>query len=286
MRTSVDARRLGAILLVVLLALGASGLPLALSYDPAPERAHESVVDMDAGALHLLRGGHAWAATVVLVLVALHLARAHAAGRLRALGRPAAMAGLSTLALLVGAYFSGTILPWDQQGWEAFEHLQTGARVVGAEIGEARAPSGTPLGLLFYAHVLAVPLALLALVLAHVHRGSLRADMARVAGLLRSTLAPALIVLAAIPILAFALPPALGPAPIPGLLVTRPDWPFLWLVPIQDAVGAAGLFALPLAFVIAAALLARRATPSPRRRLVALVLVAGAWGALSVLGAM
>jgi hypothetical protein len=41
------------------------------------------------------------------------------------------LTGVGGLVALVFAFFSGTILPWDQQGWEALQHVQYGFDTVG-----------------------------------------------------------------------------------------------------------------------------------------------------------
>jgi ubiquinol-cytochrome c reductase cytochrome b subunit len=280
----MDARRLGALSLALLVLLAIPGILLALRYVPDPALAHDAVARTDAGPLRLARGAHMWAASLALVIVVVHLARSYLAGRMHAPGRGAALAGLAALALLVGAFFTGTILPWDQQGWEALEHLRAGAALVGIALPGAE-PEAAPLSALFWAHVLALPVALAALLAFHLRRrGGLRADAARVGELARGAWLPTLALVATVAALAFLLPPSFGPAPLAGLQVSRPEWPFLWLVPLQDWLGRAALLALPLAFLVLAALLWRGRVASPARRRVTLLVLAGAWLLLTVVG--
>lgn len=278
----MDARRLGVVTLALLALLAVPGIALALRYVSDPALAHDAIARLDAGPMRAARGVHAWAASFALALVAVHLARAYAAGRMEAPGRAAALAGLAALAVLLLAFFTGTILPWDQQGWEALQHLRGGASVVGIDVPGAT-PTQAPLSFLFWAHVLAVPVALLALLALHLRR---RPDgiARRVAALGRATWIPIAIAAAAVVLLALVAPPALGPAPLEGLVVSRPDWPFLWLVPLQDLFGPIALLALPLALAVGALLLARRGTRAPATRRATLLVATGAWAILTAVG--
>ncbi|HUR67961.1 MAG TPA: hypothetical protein VM370_01850 [Candidatus Thermoplasmatota archaeon] len=276
----VDARRLGAVTLALLLFLALPGIVLSLRYHPEPALAHDAVTASDAGGLRALRGSHWWGASAVLALGALHYARSFAAARLDVPGRRAALAGLAALAILVLAYFSGTILPWDQQGWEALGHAR-------GALGHARgAPADAPLRAIFWLHVLAVPAALAALLSLHLARGGrLAADLRRSARLLASAWKPIAATIALVVALGALSPPSLGPAPFEGIEVARPDWPFLWLVPLQDAMGPLALWALPIAFLIAGAALVSRWEPGATVRRLVLALVIAGWSALTLLGA-
>lgn len=267
-----DARRLGAALGAALVALAIAGVALAVAYAPRPDAAHDAV----RGQTSWLRGAHAWGASAAVALLALVLARAYLAGP-----RRAALAALLALGGAIALYQLGTILPWDQQAWEGFQHLRAASARVGVAWGSAEDPGAAPLAIVFWAHVLPLPLALAGL--AWARRARVRGDLARLGE--RRVLLVAAATLAALGALAVWFPPALGPAPIPGLVVSRPHWPFLWLVPLQDLAGLSALLALPLAFLAGAALLLLRRAPSRRARLVTLALVALAWGALTLWGA-
>lgn len=240
-----DPRKLGAALLVVLLSLGLAGVPLALLYVPTPAGAHASVERLSAGWTGFLRSAHAWAAAGVVALALLHAARAYVAGSVPAV-RGRAVAGVAALALLLATFLAGTILPWDQQSWEALQHLRDGAGLFGIPV-PGKTPAEAPINVAFWAHVLTLPILLIVILAVHLARAGWRPDVARIGLRIRSALPMAGLVLALIVAAALLAPASLGPAPIPGLSVSRPDWPFLWLVPVQDAVGPLGLFALPLA---------------------------------------
>jgi hypothetical protein len=194
--------------------------------------------------------------------------------------------------LLLAAYESGAVLPWDHRAWEAWLHVRDGARLFGLTPGSADDPAATPLALVEGAHIV-LGVAVAAIALAVAWRavqvpGYLRATRrtplrVQVRGYLRAW-APALAVVAlAIP-LALLAPSTLGPAPVAGLYVSRPHWPFLWLVPLQAWFGSAGLLALPL-LLIAGLTLAWRPPRSLRVRRFLLLAVALVLAGLTVAGA-
>lgn len=281
---SPSATTLGAILLALLGLSGLTGIALALAYDASPQRAHRVVADQVGGVLGFLWGVHAWTASLLLVVAALHPSRAWLRGRVREVSWRKWLTGTGALGVLVFAFFSGTILPWDQQGWEAFQHVQYGFDVFGVDLFDAEAPAEAPLDWAFLAHVFAVPALLAATVGWHLWRGlAWRTHARTMVKLVRSGWRRAwpLAVLAVA--LALVWPPLHGPAPVPRLQVTRPDWPFLWLLPVQRWLDSVGLWALPAGV---ASLGALRLVPEGSRawRLAVLGVVAAAWLTLTLFG--
>lgn len=259
-------QHLGPLAAAMALLAALAGAPLALGYAASPAEAHASV----AGMSPFLRGVHAWAASLAVVALLLDLACHWLAGALGA--RPWLGRALGLLALLA-LMQTGAVLAWDQQGWESLRHIRASAGQPGGS------PADAPLPLLFAAH-LGLPVLLLAA--AWLAEPSAR----RWAEGLRG--ARPVVAIAAIAALALAAlaPPGLGPEPIEGIAVSKPDWPFLWLVPLQDLLGPP---ALPLGAAIAGALLLAAARFGARwsdaRRRRALLVAAAAFLALSAWGA-
>lgn len=283
------AARLGAVTLVVLLVVGATGTYLALGYDADPQTAHANARARSDGADAWVWGLHAWSAGLLVVLVLLHAARAFARGKASSFASRRWLAGAGALAVVVTAFFTGTVLPWDQQGWEALTHVQYGVDVVGLSLFDPEVPASAPLDVVFWVHVLAVPALLAAVLAIHLHRprvGGVGRHALRLRALLAAGAPAAAVVAVAAAALAVVAPPLLGPAPFPRLAVSRPDWPFLWLLPLQDRWDSLGLWALPAAVAAGAALpsLGRRWTR--RGRLGLLWTAAAAMVGLSLLGAM
>ena len=254
------APTLAAALVVALGALAATGVALAFAYDAGPDEAHTSMRRIEAGgAWSLVRALHGGSASVALVAAGLAATRAFLDG-----ARPrAALLGGLTVALLLAAYESGAVLPSDQRAAEAWMHVRDGLSLVGI------AP-GAPLPWLAWTHMLVLGAAL----------AGLAAWLTRVAAW---SWRPIALALAAAVALALLAPPALGPAPVAGLAVGTPAWPFLWLVPLQQAWGRGALLVLPFVLVALTALAARSSRLSARARAVVLALVVFAFAGLTAL---
>ncbi len=87
----------------------------------------------------------------------------------------------------------------------------------------------------------------------------------------------ALVLIGILTVLAVLLPPAHGHAPIEGIEVTKPPWPMLWVYPVEDWVGVAGILWATLAIffiLLIVPLVDRSPERHPRRRLP--VMIAGA----------
>jgi quinol-cytochrome oxidoreductase complex cytochrome b subunit len=229
---------LGLASLAMLALAGLAGLPLALRYRP-----DEVPQLLAAQPLAALRALHAWAASILLVLVLAHLLRVALTAAHRPPRRRMWFAGLAMLAALLALFWLGTALRGDQQSFEAWRHGADALALLGV-----RAPAQPPLAALFWLHVLALPLALAA-ALALKLRWLRRLDLAPLPGEgrvpfrahARAGLRVALPAAALVALLAWAAPPALGPAPLPQLEAARPPWPFAWLAPLQDALGTPGI---------------------------------------------
>lgn len=272
-------------LLATLALSGATGITLALAYDWSPTHAHEVVADQVGGVLGWVWSVHAWAATIVLVLALVHPARAWVTGRAAEVGWRKWLTGVAGLGVLVFAFFSGTVLPWDQQGWEAFQHVQYGFDVLGVDLFDVDEPTQAPLGWAFYAHAFAVPGLLVTVVGVHLWRSTDLPSHARRVGQLAKNGARWAGPLAALAVLlAFLWPPFHGPAPVPRLQLTRPDWPFLWMVPVQRWLDSLGLWALPAGLALLGLAPLIPDGGSRRRRLTVLGIVAAGWLALTLVG--
>ena len=107
---------LGGIALVLVLLLMATGLTLALLYDPAPERAYQSIVILQEDLLfgRLLRGVHFWSANLLVIVVGLHLGRVFLTGAFRGARRSNWLIGVGMLFAVLLSAFTGYLLPWDQ----------------------------------------------------------------------------------------------------------------------------------------------------------------------------
>lgn len=211
-------------------------------------------------------------------------------------------------------FYTGTVIKWDQEGIEALRHTQ--------EIGELLGPLGTVLtgaftksvsllGRMYVVHVSLLPILFLGVVVLHLllirHLGispwpfgtleeiryrteheSAKPFTTHVVRLLVYGLVILLVVLA----LAAAFPPPLRPAPKEGIEITKPPWPFLWLLPLEKYFEVKAIlvaFGVLFLGLIAWPFIERAPELDPRRRplaMAALGLALTVWAALTVWGAV
>ena len=250
------AYSLGGIAAMGLLILIASGILLAQFYHPMPQFANASVRAMmqSVRVERIVRGIHYWAAQLVVVTVLLHVIRVFVTGSFKKPREANWIIGVGLLGVTIGLFFTGTVLKWDQEGFEALEHNVAIGEVLG-RLGSWFTPGFTAnvsiLLRLYIAHVSILPGILLLLLLAHfwlVKRHGLSGRhgesgdqmlpfSAHVTHLGRYSLVLLGVVLG----LAVLLPPAVGPAPVEGLEVLQPPSRVLPLFAFENWVGIPGL---------------------------------------------
>ena len=261
---------LGGITFFGFLILAITGIWLAQFYHATPESARDSVVYIMnvAPAGDIVRGVHYWTSNVVMATVLLHLGRVFVTGAYKRPREANWLIGLGLLATTLGLIFTGTVMKWDQEGYEALGHNVEGAKLLGA-IGfwfsTDFATSLPLLGRLYMAHVLILPGLGAGLLLVHmllvkrhgisslpsahdaavdggptpVTTGStFAAHLMRMAGF-------GLVIVAATIVLAVVLPVGLGPRPIPGTETTKPPWMFLPFYPLENWFGLPALLWAP-----------------------------------------
>ena len=291
---------LGGLTAATLFVLIGTGIVLAQFYNPMPEAANASVRDITTHvwAGQLLRGVHYWAAQAMYVLAALHLLRVFLTGSYKQPREANWLIGVIMLALIIGAIFTGTVIKWDQEGFEALAHnLELGRLLGGAGLWFSDNFSvGVPLIVrLYVAHVVIIPGLILALFAVHgllIKRHAVSPKPTDIAptGLdvaseelgpfthhLRRIGAFTLVLIAVLGALAVLLPPGVGPTPVEGIEVTRPSWMFWWVFTLENLwglrailVGTAVLFTL----LIAVPFIDRTSNRWWRRRPVAMVALA------------
>lgn len=153
-----------------------SGVFLAFYYQPTPDKAYASVFYI-SNYVHygwLVRSAHVWGSRLMLVLVLVHMARVFVTASYKHPREFNWVAGVLLLATTFGFAVSGDLLPWDQQGYwstAAVLDLLGEIPVIGAPL-VAFIAGGSSLGeaalTRFYAaHIMLLPAALTALLLAH-----------------------------------------------------------------------------------------------------------------------
>jgi ubiquinol-cytochrome c reductase cytochrome b subunit len=148
---------------------------LALHYSPSVQAAWASVAQLQRSGLgRFLRGLHAHGATFLLGVAALHLLQTVLHGAHRPPRARTFWLGLALLALLLAFCLTGSLLPWDERGWQATQitvGLAGRAPLVGPQLSRIAlggpAPGNATLTRFYALHVSLLPMLLLAFVAAH-----------------------------------------------------------------------------------------------------------------------
>ncbi|MFQ5795009.1 MAG: cytochrome b N-terminal domain-containing protein [Candidatus Bipolaricaulia bacterium] len=287
---------LGGITLFGFVILIATGIYLTQYYNPDPGQAHDSVVYIvqQASLGNFIRGIHYWTASLVTVTVLLHLIRVFFTGAYKRPREVNWLSGVGLLAIIVGSIFTGTILKWDQEAYEAMLHNMAFSQLLGglgAWFSQSFTLSVPMLVRLYAVHIAVLPALLLILIAVHLMlvkyqgisprptaeaRAGTRGKegAGRFSAHLRRMSGYGLWLLALAGGLALIWPAPLGFAPVPGAEVTKPPWMFLWLYAFEDWIGTAALLWIPVALFVLLALvpfLDRSPYLAPRRRPVTLI---------------
>jgi ubiquinol-cytochrome c reductase cytochrome b subunit len=261
---------LGGITFFGFLILAATGIWLAQFYHPTPTTARESVAYIMnvAPAGDLVRGIHFWVANIVMATVLLHMGRVFVTGSYKRPREANWLIGLGLLGVTLGLIFTGTVLKWDQEGFEALAHNVEIGDLLGA-FGfwfSADFTTSLPiLGRLYMAHIVILPALGVLLLIAHfllVKRHGISPLPVQADGAVDGGPVPAkggstftahlvrmsgfgLLMLAAATVLSLIWPAGLGPRPVPGVEETKPPWMFLPFYPFEDWFGLSALLWVP-----------------------------------------
>lgn len=250
---------LGGLTAAALFILIATGIFLTQFYNPTPEVANASVREIVTGvwAGRFIRGVHYWTAQAMYILAALHLLRVFFTGSYKRPREANWLIGVSMFALVIGALFTGTVLKWDQEGFEALAHNLEIARLFGGAgfWFDPKLAANVPLlERLTVAHIAIIPGLILGLFAIHgmlIKRhgispsptvpdepGEVREPFTHH---LRRIGAFALVLLAAVGVLAVVRPPGVGATPIEGIEITKPLWVFWWMFTLENKLGLKGI---------------------------------------------
>ncbi len=169
---------LGSATLTAFLVQAGTGVVLAMSYKPDPDKAYESIeyITNDVTLGWLVRGMHRWGASVFIILMFFHMARVFLFGAYKYPRELNWIVG--ALLLITGMLegFTGYLLPWDQTAYWATVvgiNINASAPFLGpflAQFLRGGAEIGTDTLSRWYAlHMLLIPGALFALIGLHLY---------------------------------------------------------------------------------------------------------------------
>jgi len=112
---------LGGMSLVLFALLLLTGVLLMFVYEPVPAGAHDSVLRLqtDIRFGRFVRNIHHWSANLLILVAVLHLLRVYLTGAFHGARQFNWVIGLLLLVMILGAGFTGYLLPWDQLSYWA-----------------------------------------------------------------------------------------------------------------------------------------------------------------------
>jgi quinol-cytochrome oxidoreductase complex cytochrome b subunit len=98
-----------------------TGIFLAMYYSPTPDHAYDSInyIMNDVAFGPIVRGLHHWSASLMIIMVVLHMLRTFAMGAYKYPREATWSVGVLLLILVLGFAFTGYLLPWDQKAYWA-----------------------------------------------------------------------------------------------------------------------------------------------------------------------
>jgi menaquinol-cytochrome c reductase cytochrome b subunit len=169
---------LGSATLFAFLSQAVTGVFLAMYYEPDPSRAYSSAshITNDVFLGEFVRGMHKWGATVMIILIFLHMARTFVFGAYKYPRELNWIIGVALLILTMAMGFTGYLLPFDQRSlWATVVGVNINAS--GPFIGPYLADflrggaefGATTLSRFYAIHMLLIPGLIIALIGAHLY---------------------------------------------------------------------------------------------------------------------
>src|SRR6202166_4415573 len=168
----------GSVALFLILIQFFTGIMLAFNYAPTPGEAYDSLryilTEVTGG--RLMRGLHHWGATMIVVIVVLHMVQVFLWGAYKKAREGTWVVGVILLLITFAYGLTGYLLPWDNRAyWGTVVTTQIGATVplMGPYVSRLLASPG-PVGVVtlarFYGlHVLLLPPVTMLLIVLHVY---------------------------------------------------------------------------------------------------------------------
>lgn len=265
---------LGGIVFAGFLLMIATGFILAQLYNPIPQQTYESLEGIQrVGWSRYLRALHYWTAQGILVALILHICRVFTTGAYKHPRQVTWWIGVALFGvMLMGSYFSGTVLKWDAEGSDALAHYKEALGYLGplGVLLTGSFPGSGPLNFRMYvSHIAVFPVVLVLLIVAHFYlvrifnlsptpwdswSNSAEIPSEEMKGRFNehagSIALYSLIYYGFLAIVAFFVPAPLAGAPVGGgHEPLKPPWPFLWMYGFENVWGVvAVLFANAVLF--------------------------------------
>jgi quinol-cytochrome oxidoreductase complex cytochrome b subunit len=170
---------LGGLGILLVMMLVVTGVMLMFVYTPTPENAYNDMLRLktEIGFGQLIRNLHHWSGNLLVIVAVLHLLRVFYTGGFRPPREFNWVLGLFMLLLVIGANFTGYLLPWDQLAYWAvtvgtslLDYIPVVGPAVSRLILGGPEVSGATLTNFYGLHVAIIPLTLSFVVMFHIWR--------------------------------------------------------------------------------------------------------------------
>ncbi len=258
----------GGVILMGFVLLIISGIIMAFFITPTVGQARQSVLELASNPWGFwLRSFHRWLAEAVIFLIILHMSRIIFTGSYREKRKLNWFFGIGLFLITLIFFFSGTVVKWDQEGYEAYRHAVESLGllpIIGASL--AKFIEGTAVVMrMFVTHALVLPLLLLIFLIPHLVLIKLN-GLSPLPGKkttqtitfyehVKKIFGWSFVIYGFIGYLAMQFPAVLYPGPYAGVEITKPPWMFLVLYQFEDWFGIISLLILPIVIVLGLILL-------------------------------
>lgn len=249
---------LGGITLFTFGILFLSGIVMALFYSTSLSDTRSTLIGFISAPVGMwIRSLHRWSAAGAVFVAILHMTRTVLTGSYRGARQWNWYFGVGLLVVLVTFFFTGTVLRWDQEGYEAYLHTLAGFELLGT-LGEGAAAflSGSLiLSRFLVTHTVVLPILFGLLITGHlafmkINGLSLLPEQGTTGQVMFSThlrkmLGFSLVFVGLLSLLAVTYPVGVLPGPYDGVELTKPPWVFLWLYAFENFFGLWSLLIVP-----------------------------------------
>jgi quinol-cytochrome oxidoreductase complex cytochrome b subunit len=247
----------GFILLII------TGIVMTFFFTATVDKARDSVLALSSTPWGLwLRSFHRWLAETVIFLIILHMTRIVFTGSYRESRKTNWFFGIALLVIALAFLYTGTVVKWDQEGYEAYRHLVEQVElvpVIGAPFS-AFLQATSIVMTMFVAHTLVLPLLFLLFLIPHLVLMKLNGlsplpgkkvtKEIKLSKHIRKIFGWSFVIYGFISYLAMQFPAELYPGPYTGIEMTKPPWILLVLYQFEDWFGVKYLSVFPLLIVI------------------------------------
>ncbi len=260
------AYSLGGITLSGFCILVLTGIFLAQYYNPSVEEANQSVhyIDNRVYLGWFIRGLHFWSMQIVFVCVSLHLVRTFVTSSFKNPREINWVSGLILLGITGAFIFTGTVLKWDQEAYEALEHSLWVSKKLGPFgliLSDEFTESVSMLGRLYSIHISFLPVIFFPVIGLHLFLQKLHGlsklpfennndKVIPFTHHLKHLIFCGVGLFAVISTLALTILPPLGGTPVIGVEVTKPPWMFLWIFALENIWVPFLIFAPAIALIL------------------------------------